>query len=182
MSRYEQPTYTVIATFPNFEVRHYPSYLVAETTVPGTFESSGNEAFRRLAGFIFGNNRDGKRMNMTAPVTHEAVSDGAHRYRFVMEQAYSEETLPLPLDEAIDIVRVPAGYYAALRYRGNPDERRFRRVERSLLAGLERGGFSVTGLPAIAVYDGPMVPSMVRRNEVLVPVEWPEVPAVHPPQ
>ena len=173
MSRYEQPDYSVIASRGEYEVRDYASHLVAETTVPGDFENTGNVAFGRLAGFIFGKNSEGEKMNMTVPVTHLPLPEGGHRYRFVMERAYSEEDLPQPLDESVDIVRLPGGPYAALRYRGGRGEGRFRRAADQLLSALRRDGIEVTGRPEAAVYDGPFVPRPIRRNEVLVPVEWP---------
>ena len=173
MSRYERPTYEVVARRDGYQIRRYDSYLVAETTVHGDYETTGNEAFRRLAGFIFGRNSQGARMKMTVPVTHELEDDGAHRYRFVMERAYTENTLPSPVDAVIDVVRVPEGHYAAVPYRGGRDERRFRRAEAMLVAALERDGVVRTGAAAGAVYDGPYVPAPLRRNEVLIPVAWP---------
>ena len=170
MGRYEQPEYRVVATGPGYEIRDYESHLVAETTVSGSFESTGNTAFGRLAGFIFGQNTDNRKMNMTVPVTHLPSPDGNHRYRFVMERAYTEDTLPRPVDASVSVVRVPGGYFAAARYRGGRGEARFRRAAEHLLATLARDGVEVTGEPEAAVYDGPFVPAPMRRNEVLVPV------------
>lgn len=173
MSRYEQPKYAVVALRPDYEIRHYDSYLVAETTVAGDFGPSGNVAFRRLAGFIFGRNSRELQMNMTVPVTHQPTGDGTHKYRFVIERAYSERSLPDPLDDSISLVRVPAGFYAARSYRGGRSEGRFRRFEAALLGTLERDGLAITGSPAVAVYNGPATPPPLRRNEVIVPVAWP---------
>ncbi len=178
MSRYEQPQYSVVATAGEYEIRSYESYLAAETTVSGDFDSTGNTAFRRLAGFIFGRNAEGIKMNMTVPVTRQETDPRTYRYRFVMESAYSEGQLPRPLDESVEIVRVPAGHYAASRYRGQRNERLYRRMEERLIEALARDGIATVGEPANAVYDGPMKPPMLRRNEVLVPVAWQE--ASHP--
>ena len=173
MGRYEQPSFEVTARGDGYEVRRYDSYLVAETTVFGSYESTGNQAFRRLAGFIFGRNTQGKKMKMTVPVTHQAMEDGAHRYRFVMERAYTLYDLPQPVDDSVAVVRIPAGHYAALAYRGGQDERRFRRAAATLLAKLEEDGFFATGAATSAVYDGPFVPPPLRRNEVLIPITAP---------
>ena len=174
MSRYEQPSYVVVGSSDDYEIRRYESYLAAETTVYGSYESTGNEAFRRLAGFIFGRNSGGAKMKMTVPVTHQAMSDGAHRWRFVMERAYTEDTLPLPMDDTVDVVRIPAGHFAALGYRGGSDERRFRRAEKELRDRLDADGVPPAGPAASATYDGPYVPRPLRRNEVLIPVAWSE--------
>lgn len=172
MSRYEQPEYTVVDRRDGFEIRRYEPYLVAETEVRDGFEASGNIAFRRLAGYIFGRNRESVKMNMTVPVTHDPVDDSTHRYRFVMEQRYTEASLPKPMDDSVNIVEVPGGFVAAVRYRGNRDEARFRRAERRLLSRLDEAGLEVIGRSLRAVYDGPFVPPPLRRNEVLVPVAF----------
>lgn len=171
MGRYEQPSYTVERTAPGYEVRHYATHLVAETVVAGGYDSTGTAAFRRLAGFIFGDNAEGRRLRMTVPVTHEALPGGAQRYRFMMERVFTPATVPRPTDERVRVVEVPAGLVAAAPYRGGRGERRFRRAEARLLAALERDGIGVTGPTRAAVYDGPTTPPFMRRNEVLAPVE-----------
>ena len=172
MARYEQAPYSVVLTAGDYEIRSYDSYLAAETEVTGDFDSTGNTAFARLAGFIFGRNSDGMRMNMTVPVTRQETESHTYRYRFVMESAYSESMLPRPLEDSVEIVRVPAGHFAAIRYRGRRNEALYKRMERRLLEALERDGMSPSGASFSAVYDGPTNPPMLRRNEVLVPVEW----------
>ena len=174
MSRYEQPRYTVLSSRPGYEIRRYESYVAAETVVPGEYGSSGSLAFRRLAGFIFGQNSQALRMNMTVPVTHQSNEDGTHNYRFVMESAYSEESLPEPLDNTVNLVRVPAGPYAARSYRGGRDESRYRKAEAKLMAALAADGIEATGTSAVAVYNGPATPAPLRRNEVIVPIALPE--------
>ena len=170
VARYEQPSFTITTRRPGYEIRHYASHLVAETVVEGSFESTGNTAFRRLAGYIFGRNSDSSRMNMTVPVTLQPSGVDRHRYRFMMERAYTEDTLPEPLDHAIEIVSVPAGLYAVGRYRGGRRERLFRTAEAQLLRALERDGIEVIGSAELAVYSGPATPSILKRNEVMVPV------------
>ncbi len=68
----EKPAYKVLAEYPDFEVRDYAPYVVAETEVEGDLTSAGGEAFSRLAGFIFGKNRSAKKLAMTAPVAQVA--------------------------------------------------------------------------------------------------------------
>ena len=176
MSRYEQPSFTVERSASGYEIRRYEAYLAAETIVSGDFDSTGNTAFRRLAGYIFGGNSAGVKMNMTVPVTRERTERG-YRYRFFMEKAYSEDELPRPLDESVRVVRVPGGFYAAARYRGSRSEATFRRAEAALAEALRRDGVVMAGDPAGAVYNGPFTPPMMRRNEVMVPVVWDDAQA-----
>jgi effector-binding domain-containing protein len=172
MSRYEEPGYAVVSRRNGYEIRRYAAYLAAETVVEGDFRSTGNAAFRRLAGFIFGNNSEQIRMKMTVPVTVQEAGHGRFRYRFVMGRAHSPTSLPRTLDKAITIVDVPAGNYAALRYRGGRRKRRYERAVAKLLKALLRDGIALAGSPALAVYSGPTTPSALRKNEVLVPVTW----------
>lgn len=175
MSRYEEPEFAVVANRGIYEIRRYTAYLAAETVVYGDFDSTGNTAFRRLAGFIFGRNSQNLKMNMTVPVTREQIDTEGFVYRFVMERSYSRAELPEPVDDLVSLVQVPAGFYAALRYRGRRNERRYRRAASELLSALERDAVEVVGSPVSAVYDGPFTPPMMRRNEVLVPIEWHEM-------
>ena len=172
MSNYEQPDYTVVAEFKGYEVRRYEAYLAAETTVYGDFDSTGSTAFRRLAGFIFGRNTQQLRMNMTVPVTREQAGIDEYRYRFVMEKAYAESDLPRPIDDSVEVVQIEAGYFAAVRYRGRRNEQRYRRVEKEMRLALERDGITIAGTSVSAVYNGPLTPPALRRNEVLIPIAW----------
>ena len=54
---YEEPEYEVLHQTEEYEIREYESYLVAQTRVSGDFDRTGNTAFQRLAGYIFGNNQ-----------------------------------------------------------------------------------------------------------------------------
>lgn len=75
----EEPDYAVVESYPDFELRRYEPYLVAETVVEGDFEQVGNRAFKILAGYIFGDNKPKQKIEMTAPVTQRpaASSDRA---------------------------------------------------------------------------------------------------------
>ena len=85
----EEPKFQVLAKTPDYEVRRYLPYLVAEVEVQG--DGADNRAFRVLADYIFGDNDKREKMNMTAPV--ESRGDETLTYAFVMERKYSMETL-----------------------------------------------------------------------------------------
>jgi len=54
-----------------FELRGYPSHLVAGIEVGGSFDEAPDRAFRPQAGFIDGANRSRRQIAMTAPVTQQ---------------------------------------------------------------------------------------------------------------
>lgn len=70
----EETKFKVIESEGKFELRQYASHIVAETFVEGDFSEVGNEAFRRLAAYINGQNRRKQTIPMTAPVSQEADS------------------------------------------------------------------------------------------------------------
>lgn len=75
----EEPKYEILRTDGNIEIRKYPPKLIAEVLVDGDLSQASSKGFRKIAAFIFGNNRAGRvedsgsttRISMTAPVVIE---------------------------------------------------------------------------------------------------------------
>ncbi|MDH5512908.1 MAG: heme-binding protein, partial [Gammaproteobacteria bacterium] len=72
----EEPKYEVVKQYEAFELRRYAAQLLAVTEIAGEFEEVGNQAFRILADFIFGNNRAQEKISMTAPVSMQPAGEG----------------------------------------------------------------------------------------------------------
>ena len=183
----EEPAYEVLLETKYYEVRRYQSYIVAEIDVDDDFKRAGNSAFRVLAGYIFGDNepqqkmamtapvesREGVRMNMTAPVTSQAgTGDGQYTYAFVMERKYTMDTLPEPTNPDIRLVQRPERIMAVHRYSGTWSEERYREHEKTLLDALAVDRVETTGSPVFARYNAPFTPWFLRRNEIMVEIEW----------
>ena len=170
----EEPEFEIIRATENYEIRQYAPYIVAEVDVAGDSGEAGNQAFRILANYIFGNNYDGAKMEMTAPVVSEAPRDGrdSYTYAFVMEARYSMDTLPLPVDPRIRIVQKPAQVVAARAYSGRWTEENYRQHEMSLISALTVDGLGTVSEPMLARYDSPFKPWFMRRNEVLIELDW----------
>lgn len=180
----EEAKYTVVATHGEVEIRRYPPTLVAETLVDGSFDSVGNEGFKRLAGYIFGNNRTGPEVAMTAPVSQSSESEKiamtapvnqeriGERWRiaFVMPEGYTLETLPRPMDERVTLSVRPPQFMAALKYGGTWGEDRYRARLEQLQSWMRDNGWTAAGAPVFARYNPPFMPWFLRRNEVLIPV------------
>ena len=164
----EEPSYEVLLREGDIEFRHYEPYIVAEVTVNGD-----NRAFRILAGYIFGDNAEQEKMQMTAPVERR---DRDHA--FVMEAKYSMDSLPEPNDERIRLRERRARVVAVREFSGRWSERSFAKHERALLEGLESLGIETTGEPELARYDSPFTLWFLRRNEIIVPVNWTGMDAV----
>lgn len=165
----EEPKFTVVEQFDDWELRRYAPYLVAETRVDGNLRQSGNGAFRILAGYIFGDNEPQRKMAMTAPVISEERESG-YRYQFVMERAFTMDTLPVPNDARVELKEIPERLVAALRFSGTWNEQRIDDLATGLIEALEREGFSASANPLLARYNPPLTPWFLRRNEILIEV------------
>jgi SOUL heme-binding protein len=88
----EQPRYVRERTFPPLEIRRYTPHWVAETSVESSWEGALEEGFRRLAAYIFGNNRfeskrlgsDAARTSADEPTEHANGTEGAESVEIAM--------------------------------------------------------------------------------------------------
>ena len=189
----EEPEYEVLESFEEFEVRRYAPYLVAEVDVDGDFSEAGNDAFRILDGYIFGDNSSatkmamtapvearqaeaGEKMSMTAPVTATSTDDSnLTTFAFVMEAKYTRETLPVPNDDRVRIRLMPARVMAVRRYSGRWTQSNYNRHKATLRTALDDAGIVLKGEPVLARYNSPFSLPMMRRNEVMIEVSLPDV-------
>jgi hypothetical protein len=185
----EEAKYTVELKEQHFEVRKYDPHVLAETLVDGDFAKAGNKAFNKLFDYISGNNLSRQKIAMTAPVAQEAESEkidmtspvgqqqvnGSWAVSFMMPATYSLETLPQPKDPEVTLRQVPPRHIAAVRYSGFWSEKAYTRNQQELGAWIDKNGFRVIGEPIWARYNPPFMPWFLRRNEVLVPIEMPQI-------
>ena len=181
----EKATYTVLEKEDDFEIRQYNSQIVAETYVEGDLEDVGNDGFRRLYGYISGDNQKKQSISMTAPVGQEAGSekiamtapvgqekkDNRWRITFLMPAEYSMEALPEPTDTRVKLVLDPGRLMAAVRYSGTWSEDGYEENKAMLEDYIQKRGLIQAGEPVWARYDPPFMPWFLRRNEVLIPIE-----------
>jgi hypothetical protein len=176
----EEPAYEVTRRIGDVEVRHYAPYVVAEVRVTGSANAAGNQAFRILAGYIFGGNKDrqklpmsapvtqrsdGTRLPMTAPVTQSPVS-GGYLVQFVLPRALALAAAPEPLDPRITLRQEPARDVAVIRYSGFWSDANYEQHLALLQQTLRSVGQVWTGEPVYARYNAPFVPWFLRRNEI----------------
>lgn len=58
----EQPNYKILAKVDNKEIRQYDSYIIAKTTITGSFKDAQSKGFRILAGYILEKIQHSKRL------------------------------------------------------------------------------------------------------------------------
>ena len=177
----EEPEFRILSQKSGYQVRQYPVYLVAEVDVEGDLSSTGNQAFKVLAGYIFGSNKAGQKMEMTAPVTSTKVSNDVrptasraaegYTYAFVMERAFTMETLPSPDDPRVRLREMKPRTMAVRTYSGRWTEQKCEEQIEALLTAVGGDGLEPIGRPILARYDPPFMPWFLRRNEVMVEID-----------
>lgn len=180
----EQPAYEVVASLADdLEIRRYGPRIAAETELDGDESEARNQAFRTLAGYIFGGNHSRGTVAMTAPVetgrsqsiamtapVERGDADGRRTMRFFMPASYRMETLPAPDDDRVRLVEVPGQTLAVLRFTGSRDAEAIARRQEELLARLGGTGWLPQGAPSSFLYDPPWTLPFLRRNEAVIAV------------
>ena len=176
----EEPSYTTLRTFPEFEIRQYSGYAVAEVIVAPPASDAGNRAFPILAGYIFGDNKGERKLAMTAPVTQtpapqklamtapvtqSAAKDGI-LVQFVLPKDINMTNAPVPLDPRVMLRDVAPMRVAVIRYSGFWSESNYDKHLSKLQQALRGANIAWRGEPVLSRYNGPMTPWFMRRNEI----------------
>ena len=181
----EEPSFELLEQSGVFQLRRYAPRIVAETTVDGSLEHASSAGFRRIARYIFGDNRsagdapqpsiagtpvsesDGQKISMTAPVTIERIG-GRWRMQFVMPRRYNLATLPRPKHPGVALREVPAQQTAVLVFSGFARSHKVDANTRLLLDWMAQRGLEPVSAPQLARYNPPWTLPFLRRNEILV--------------
>jgi len=164
------PPYSVLKKRAMYEIRRYAPFAVAETNMKGQGSSMGIEAqgnaFQALAGYIFGENQGGQKMEMTTPVFNDAQGGKMQFYissppplatnsnndgtsspptssSLSTYTTTKSAILPEPTNTSVSTRVVGGGLYAAVSFGGLalPDETR--EIELKLRDALSRDGIDV---------------------------------------
>lgn len=166
----EQQRYSVLFTEGDYEIRQYPSALLASVRARDTsIRSSANRNFRRLAGYIFGGNESGEQIAMTAPVHMEKTSSGSVM-SFVMPSSMKADKLPKPSDDGIVFETAPEQMVAVIRFSGFASDEDIREKTEALKMWLtDKGMDALSGFRYLGY--NPPYQLVNRRNEVAVQID-----------
>ena len=185
----ETPKYSVIKKDGNIELREYSEYILATVLVKSsTHNSAGNNAFSTLANYIFGNNVDSSKINMTvpvmsqqkvlskniamtAPVTIANSSSDNYAVSFTMPSEYTMETIPKPKSDLVKLQEIKKHRAVALLFSGYSGESKVKKKTQVLREWVKAENLTEVGAPLLARYDPPWKPGFVRRNEVILDVK-----------
>ena len=169
----EEPPFQTLINEPPFEHRRYLGFVVAETTLEGSFDAASRAGFRRVAGYIFGDNTvqsgGSKKIAMTAPVTVEP-REGGWRLHFVMPSTEQLESLPRPNNSEVSLRRIGEHDVVAIQFSGWTTESAIAEATEKLKSWAQSKQFQIVGPPQVARYNDPFTLPWRRRNEILIEV------------
>lgn len=183
ISNEEQPHYTVLMKQDNKEIRKYSSYIVAKTTVNGSFKEAQKKGFRILAGYIFGKNKskqkiqmtspvvqipDNEKISMTAPVVITQDQPKAWTMTFSMPSKFTLETLPTPTDEKVKLEKIEEKIMGVLTFSGFWSESKNENMANELKEWIKKlNEYQISSTAMFAGYNPPWTLPFLRRNEMI---------------
>ena len=185
----EEAAYDVLVAEDNYELRLYEPMVVAETYIEDDFDEAGNQAFRKLFGYISGDNTASSEISMTAPVIANPGGSGngekidmtvpvlqqeneqGWRYMFVLPASYSIQTAPEPLNEDVILSSQPQKRVAVIRYSGSWNENAIDEQTIQLQQWIAANDLTPVSEPRWAGYNPPWTLPFLRRNEVMIDVD-----------
>ena len=178
---YEEAKYELLFQDDDFEVRRYLPALIAETSSNGNWKDANNKSFNVLGGYIFGENKEERKIAMTTPV--ETSSQEGYHYdnfsqkrtlRFFMPRQYTKKELPTPTSNKMGFIELPERIIAVYKFSGFYSESNFKNHSKKLQAIVDEKNLERTDIESIAVYNAPWTPWFLRRTEVWQPIKsWP---------
>ena len=167
----ETQAYKVLRTERDFEIRFYPSTTIATiNSSANTYKELGSSGFSKLAGYIFGGNKEKKQIAMTSPV-HMDINDSVSTMSFVMPLNYNKDNLPLPNNSEVKIETTADEYVAAIRFSGFASDKDIKENKEKLENALKAKSISYYGHFRYLGYNPPYQ-LFGRRNEIIVAINW----------
>jgi hypothetical protein len=170
-NRTEKQAYKVIKKEDEFEIRYYPpaTFATIQSSAKNYRELSGS-GFRKIAGYIFGNNESSSKIAMTTPV-HMDINNEGSSMSFVMPSAYDINNLPRPNDANVKLHQTPGEYVAAIAFGGFANDASIKKYAAELEKALGNKGIKSIGHFRYLGYNPPYQ-LVGRKNEIIVTVEW----------
>ncbi|XP_052173006.1 heme-binding-like protein At3g10130, chloroplastic [Diospyros lotus] len=191
----ETPKFEVIRSTDDYEIRSYPSSVIAEVTYdPAQLNGNKDGGFTILANYIGAlgspQNAAPEKIAMTAPVITQAASEkiamtapvvtttgggeGERRavtMQFILPAKYRKaEEAPRPLDERVVVREEAEKKYGVVRFGGTAAEEDVAGKAEQLRRCLERDGYKVVGELLLARYNPPWTLPPFRRNEIMLQI------------
>ncbi len=182
MNKAPEPKYQILQTAGEIEIRRYSSLLIAQVATSGDRSTAINAGFRILADYIFGNNKQKEKLAMTAPVRQQGVSipmvapvtqkhqGDAWLVEFVMPDNFTKATLPMPVNQSVSILEIPAKEFVVIQFSGSSSDSNLNDHELKLRDYIKKNNLKVVEPAIYAFYNPPWILPMFRRTEIMLEI------------
>ncbi|SEK18152.1 SOUL heme-binding protein [Carnobacterium iners] len=164
MSKYETPDYDIVMREEEFEIRKYVDFFIVEYENKNDPEIKNG--FGSLFKYISNDNEDNEKISMTVPVIREETGENK-KMAFVVPGKYSDK-IPKPNNSYLKTKKFEEGLFGSLRYPGFSNTAKELKMKNKLDQWLLEKGYRKQSNFMVASYNAPLVPPMLRRNEILV--------------
>ncbi len=158
---WEQPEYEILEQLDKVEIRKYK-----QSKILTTYAFTSNNAFSKLASYIFGKNKEKEKIAMTTPVLTETTDNNEVRMAFYLPKKYENKDTPTPFMEDIKTEKQAERNVAIIRFYGRMTEKKREKYIDKLLEILEENHIQTQGSLFFLNYSDPFVPPPLRRNEI----------------
>ena len=170
----EEIPYQTVSNDGAIEIRDYQPLVKLQITKIGSRYQTPRDAFRDLAGYIFGDNQTGQKIAMTAPVSQQAVTADANNSKtdewqiaFYMPQNFTLADMPTPENQDLQLIETKPRRVAVLEFYGRRSDDNMDKNTEKLRAYLRANNIAFVDNPSYAFYNSPMMIWFLRRNEVM---------------
>jgi SOUL heme-binding protein len=164
------PDESVVERHGTIEIRHVPTGFAAETCVKGDPDAARETALRRLANYLGGANRSGRRLRSHRPVTQRPDAPGRWRARISLPGVTSELAAAVARNGKIRIRAVAPETLAVVRLAGRPSYRLLGQGEAMILATIAATAWVPIGAAMIRLHTPPRRRILGGWFEVALPV------------
>ena len=167
---YKQPSYNLIKKDNNIEIREYSQYVIAKTIIDEGSLDEDNNMFRKLGGYIFGNNDKNASIPMTAPVITQSTSAG-YEMIFFMLSVDSPDQLPRPTNDAVLLETMEIGKAISISFGMWATEARVASYKKILDQYIKENNIEVDSNLMVAQYNSPWALPPFRKNELIYKIK-----------
>tara|TARA_B110000240_G_C13424188_1_gene420842 strand:+ start:557 stop:1174 length:618 start_codon:yes stop_codon:yes gene_type:complete len=185
VSNSEEAAYEILFEQGNIQIRLYAESLIAQTTTSGNYKESSHKGFKRLAGYIFGDNQSNQKIEMTTPVIETSTSEkiamtvpvlqeeinDSWTMTFVLPSKYTLDTIPKPINNKVKVIKLAGKKVSTIRYSGLIKPEKIEQKAFELQQWLNNNNYVSISKPYSAAYDPPWTLPFLRRNEVQIEIE-----------
>ena len=155
----------------NIAVRAYDPAVIMSVEMPKSDDDNMTDGFMILLDYISGENADGKKIAMTAPVLRE-FKENSQIISFFAPKGFTSETLPKPNNDKIIISKwTPENPFATITFSGRWTQENFSEQHVILKDYIQKNKLHSENTTYYAYYNDPMTLWFLRKNEILIQIK-----------